>query len=563
MRRGKRLSIDPVSRVEGHLRVTIDAEATSRGSHRIVAAYNSATMFRGIESVLEGRDPGEVQHLAARVCGMCSAAHSIASVRAVEQAIGLPAVPDNARLVRNMLQAAETAFAHIVWFYQLNLLDYVDVAAAARESRPTLPALVRLKETLAHAVSGGPDVASGPFASGWWGHPAYLLPPDSGLELMHHYVEALTAQSQAASAAAVLGGKHPMVMNLSPGGLSHLPDISRVLAYQARMRDVRRFVEGTLASDLSILISHYGAALASGGRGHGHYLTWGAFDDLGQDPHDRVFPRGLVRADEPRHAAVDPEQVRVYTGRSFYPDDSGEGRHPLSSPQEPTRFRGFDDPSDKYDWTRAPRLGLESLSPETGPVAQIAVAYSRERPEVVGLTDNAVDSLEKAIGLGSGPEERGAAPGGLPRLSVLGSTLGRMVARVTHLRIVADLAVRWADELLDNVGRRDRQFFSPRLVPDRTEGVGACDAPRGALAHWVRIRRGRVIRYAIVAPSAWNLSPRDDRGVPGPLEKSLEGIELLDRDRPLEALRVIHSFDPCMGCAVHILDADKSAERPS
>lgn len=558
----RRVLIDPVTRVEGHLRVTLDAEPTGGGtttapdgrsytSHVVTAAYTSATAFRGIEEVIRGRDPRETWHFASRVCGMCPTPHAIASVQAVEQALGLPTVPDNARLVRNMMEAAQVAFDHIVWFYQLSLLDYVDVEAAARDARPTLPSLKRLKDTLAAMLGDG---SRGPFADGWWGHPAYTIPADAGLELLKHYVDALDAQAKAASAAAVLGGKHPMAMNLAPGGLTHLPAIPEILDYQTRMRDVQRFVDEVMAPDLMVLAAHYGEALAATGRSHGNFLTWGVLDGLSQEPYDRVFPRGWVRAGEDRDARIDPTQVHIYTKRSFYPDGAGGGRHPINVRQMPVEFTGLEDPSGKYDWAQAPRLGPDSLPAETGPLAQLMVAYSRGRPDVVRLTDRLLDALgDVGVTGADGALVGRGGPHALGRLDVLRSTLGRMVARVLKVRIAADRAVRWADQLLDNVGRRERQYFSPRLIPQEAEAVGAWDAPRGALAHWVRIRRSKVADYAIVAPSTWNLSPRDDIGVPGPLEKALEGLELLDPDRPLEALRVIHGFDPCMGCAVHVL----------
>lgn len=537
-----RVVIDPVTRVGGHLRIACEVEPAHDGSHRVSAAYNSATLFRGIGPILAGRDPLEAWHLASRICGTCPTSHGIASAQAVEQALGLTTVPENARLVRNMLEAAEIAQNHIVWFYQLNLPDYVDAAKASTAARPRTESLVRLRDDLRAQTSGS---RPGPFSSGWWEHPAYRIPPEVALELMGHYVEALSVQAKAASAAASLGGRSPMVMNLAAGGLTALPEIPAVLDYQHYMREVRDFVDRVMAPDLLVLASYHGDELAASGRSWGNYLSWGVLDGKSQDPYDRLFPRGMLLATESQDRRIDPTQVHLFTGRSFYPDEAGRGRHPISVRQLPTRFVGFDDPTGKYDWTQAPRLGPDAVPAETGPLAQLLIAYSRGRPDVVRLTDRLIDELVSV----------GVRIDTTHPLDVLRSTLGRILARVVKARIVAENAVRWADELLDSVGRRDKQFFFPRLVPEIADGTGAWDAPRGALAHWVRIRDTKISAYSVVTPSGWNLSPRDDEGVPGPLERALEGQLLADPDRPLEILRVVHGFDPCMGCAVHVLDA--------
>jgi Ni,Fe-hydrogenase I large subunit len=538
-----RVVIDPVTRIQGHLRVTCEIEPVP-GGWVVTDAHNTATLFRGLEKVLTGRDPRDAPHVASRICGVCPTAHALCSAKAIEAAFGMETVPNNARLVRNMTEAAEIAYDHILWFYQLNLPDYVDVAVAARDARPTLPSLVRLQDTLRAMTTAG---GLGPLAGGLPGHPAYDLPPDAGLELLAHYLEALAVQAKAAQAAATLGGKFPMAMNAAPGGVTHLPQLPEILAYRSRMAEVAAFIDGVMMEDLALLLEHYGGRLAASGRGWRNYLSWGVLDAESQDPYDRLFPRGALLDGDPHRQTTDPSQVRVYTGRSWYPDELGRGKPPLDVGQWPASFTSQDDLKGKYDWTRAVRLGPEDSPMETGPLAQVVLAYLARRREVVAL----VDRISRRLG-SSGVRSRDAWP--TKDLAAWTSDLGRLAARVVKAKVVADNALSWADVLTSSIAGRDREFLTPAPIPDEAEGSAGWDGPRGALSHWVRIQAGRIGTYAVVAPSNWNLSPRDDQGRRGTLEEALVGTRLAEPGRPLEILRTVRSFDPCMACAVHVIE---------
>jgi Ni,Fe-hydrogenase I large subunit len=535
----RRLVIDPVTRVQGHLRVTCDLER-SGGGWVVRDAFNTATLFRGIEETLKGRDPRDAVHVASRICGVCPTPHAFNAAKAVETAFGIGMVPNNARLVRNMMEASQIVYDHLLWFYQLNLVDYVDVEAVVRDARPTQPSLRRLQKTLG-ALRGQDRI--GPFAAGPWGHPAYAMPADEGLELLGHYLQALEVQSLATQAAAILGGKFPMAMNYAPGGVTHLPQLPEIIAYRSRMADAATFIDEVMLPDLALLLEHYGEQLARSGRGVRDYLSWGVLDGESQSPADRLFPRGVLRDGLPASEPVDPTQVRLWTGRSWYPDGLGRGKQPLDVGQSPVEFTRTGDVAGKYDWTRAVRLGDAATPMETGPLAQVLLAYAARRRLVVSTLDGVMAAL--------------------PSLSLpdaLLSDLGRMVCRVVKAKVAAAEAVRSADLLARALASRDRDFLTPSVAPDAGEGSAGWDGPRGALCHWVRIRKGVIDSYAVVAPSNWNLSPRDDAGVPGPLEQALAGTKVADPDRPLEILRTVHAFDPCMACAVHVLRPSRKGQ---
>jgi Ni,Fe-hydrogenase I large subunit len=508
------------------MRITLEVSG-----NKVTDAWQTSTMFRGLEQIITGRDPLSAWHFGSRVCGVCPTPHGINGIMATERAMGIDKITDNGRLVRNMLEATQRGYDHILWFYQLAALDYVNVPNALK-AKPTTPALKELAAQLTTFVASG---QLGPFANHWWDHPAYKLSPDMDLVLVGHYLDALKVQQRVNQATASLGGKFPMIMSLAPGGVMHLPQEEEVLQYLARMAEVKDFVDNVMLQDLLAIAPIYGADLASMGKGTGNYLTWGVFDEKSQDPYDRLFPRGAVVAgDLTKIHKVDPKDVRTFTKHSWYSDDTGMGKAPLDSNQDkleftklPTTKADFDG---KYSWSEAVRLSVEGGQPlpmEVGPLSAVLVAYASGRPEVKTI----VDSVLAAVGAAGKPQ-------------ALFSTLGRVAARVIIAKVNADSAARWATELLANYkgGMMDRAIDKP--VPATGEGYGGWDAPRGALVHYMRIKDGKIGNYAMVPASNWNIQPRDDKGVRSPLEEALVGTTLADPTRPLEALRTVRSFDP-------------------
>lgn len=519
----KKVIIDPITRIEGHLRITCVVE-----DGKVTEAWNTATLFRGFEIFMKGRDPRDAWHFSSRICGVCPTPHAWNSVRATEEAFGIDKMDDNTRLIRNMMEATQVGYDHILWFYILNAFDFVNVPNALN-AKPTLPTLKAVQERVLAVVKSG---QLGPFANMYWDHPGYKLPAELDLELTAHYLQSIDAQQAANDAAAFMGGKFPMIMNYAPGGITQLPSIDEILYYQGRMREVQDFIDNIMVPDL-LAIAPYYIDLAQTGKGVGNYLTWGLLDEESQDPYDRLFPRGAIFDSKLQVEKVDPDETRMYTKYSWFGDDVGGGKHPLDVGQEPIEFTKLD-PLDnegpvegKYDWTQAVRYGKDDRPMEVGPLAQMLVAYVSGRED----TKKVVDDTLAAIGAAGKP-------------GVLMSDLGRIAARVLKAKVNADNALRWSDELLANIGAGKTKVFESRPVPATGEGKGGWDAPRGALCHYMRIKDGKIDTYAAVPPSNWNLSPRDDKGVRGPVEEALVGQSVIDPDRPLEILRVVHSFDP-------------------
>lgn len=516
--------IDPVTRIEGHLRVTCVVE-----NGVVTDAWNTATMFRGFEIFMKDRDPRDCWHFASRICGVCPTPHAHASVLAAEHAMGIQTVPDNARLIRNMMEAAHIGYDHILWFYILNAFDYVNIPNVL-QAKPKTQALKDVQAQVKAIVDSG---QLGPFANMWWDHPGYALPPDLNLELTAHYLQAIEVQQIANDAEAFLGGKFPMVMNYAAGGMTALPTIEQIQYYKGQMDRVAAFVDEVMVPDLLAIAPFY-LGLAKYGQGVGNYLSWGIFDDASQDPYNRVLPRGaIMNKNLTSVEKVDPNEVKIFTKHSYYGDEVGGGKHPLDAGQEPIQFTKYPDitgktlPEGKYDWTQAARYGKSAAPMEVGPLAEILVAYVAGKDYVKAQ----VDAVLAAVGAAGKPE-------------ILMSDLGRIAARVIRAKINIDFAQKWADDLLANIKAGKTDVYTKADVPSSGEGNGGWNAPRGALAHYVRIENGKTKAYAAVPPTNWNMAPRDDNGVRGPVEQALIGTPVTDPTKPLEILRVVHTFDP-------------------
>jgi hydrogenase large subunit len=561
-----RVVVDPVTRIEGHLRI----EAVVEGG-RIADAYSSGTMVRGFEKILKGRDPRDTWAFTERACGVCTTVHALASVRAVEDALGIQ-VPKNAEIIRNLMFCTQYVQDHVVHFYHLHALDWVDVVSA-------LSAKPAETSRIAQAISSWPksspgyfaDVQKrlkvfaesgqlGIFANGYWGHPAYKLPPEVNLLAVAHYLEALEWQKEVVKIHTVFGGKNPHPNYLVGGAPCslNLDEVNAVnterLALVGKLiSDAMAFVEQVYVPDLMAVAGFYKDWAAIGG-GLTNYLAYGDLPTQGYGkPESFKFPRGAILgrnlADVREVNGKDAEEIKEYIAHSWYKYSKGDaaGLHPFQGETE-FNFTGPNPPyeqldvSGKYSWLKTPRWKDHAM--EVGPLARMLVAFAR------GSTD-AKEVVTEALGRLNVP------------VTALFSTLGRTAARGLETRLVVRWMKEFYDELLGNIKAGNTRTFvtdkwDPSTWPTVSQGVGLTEAPRGALAHWISIRDGAVDNYQLVVPSTWNASPRDANGQRSAYEEALLGTPVARADQPLEILRTVHSFDPCIACAVHLYDPEGS-----
>jgi Ni,Fe-hydrogenase I large subunit len=555
-----RIAIDPITRIEGHLRIEAEVEDGA-----VRNAWSSGTMFRGLEMILRDRDPREAWIFAQRACGVCTTVHALASVRCVEDALGIT-IPTNARLVRNLISASQFVHDHVIHFYHLHALDWVDVLSALSADVAATSRLARsisdwpnstetyfqgVLERLRSFVSGG---QLGPFANGYWGHPAYTLPPEANLLAVAHYLEALDWQRDFIKIHAILGGKNPHPQTYLAGGMAVrvAPDAptglnaDAVSAIRGHLERAQQFVDQVLLPDVLLIGQHY-KDWTTFGRGLGNYLTYGDFPERDDGAASFYVPRGrLLGLDLSQVLPVDTARIAETVARSWYEYQTGDAalKHPWDGETSP-KYSGPIPPyetlagSEKYSWLKAPRYGDTPM--EVGPLARLLVAYAAGHPDVTRSVDRTLGQLE--IGL-----------------EALPSTMGRLVARALETQLFVHKLPGWLDELAANVqqGRldiMDTAHWEPATWPAEARGAGLEEAPRGALGHWIVIRDQRIANYQMVVPSTWNGSPRDAQGQRGAWEEALVGTPVADPARPVEILRTVHAFDPCMACAVHVFDA--------
>lgn len=552
----KRLKIDPVTRIEGHLRIDVEV-----GRGKVSKSWASCTMWRGIENILLGRDPREAWIFAQRFCGVCTTVHAMASVRAVEDALKLK-IPPNAQAIRNLILIAHALHDHIVHFYQLSALDWVDVTRLP-EADPKKAAAVgqSLSDWSGNSPQAMADVKAkiegllgsgqlGPFANGYWGHPAMRLSPEVNLMAVTHYLQALEAQRKANQIVAILGSKTPHIQNLTVGGVANAinPDSQATLnmdkLYQLKdlMDDIRPFVEQVYFNDACAIAGLY-PDWFDYGRGDANYL---ASPDLPIDVANRHFdlPGGTLRGGDLESVQLieswaDPRLRSVVTEdvtHAWY--EGGEALHPWQG-ETKENFTGFQDDG-KYTWVKAPRF--DGLPTEVGPLADVMVGYALNHTLTRKWTDRALQAV-------SGVAKKKIRIGDMP------STMGRHLSRAIRTAMLAELFESHWEALVDNIGRGDLRSHEPPVFPKgRIEGVGFHEAPRGMLSHWAVVEDGILSNYQAVVPTTWNASPRDAQGRSGPYEASLLGTPVAEPDKPLEVLRTVHSFDPCMACACHAYD---------
>ncbi len=561
-----RVVIDPITRIEGHLRI----EAQMDGG-TVQKAYSSGTMVRGVETIVQGRDPRDAWAFVQRICGVCTLVHGLAGVRAVEDALRYP-IPPNAELIRNLMVAAQYVHDHVMHFYHLHALDWVDILSA-------LNADPKATSELAQSISSYPrsspgyfkDVQTrlkgfveagqlGIFAQGYWGHPAYRLPAEANLMAVAHYLDALAWQRDVAQLHAIFGGKNPHP-NLVVGGMpcaisiesgsqaGTALDVLGLERVRSLIGQMREFVEQVYVPD-TLAIAGFYKDWFERGEGIGNFMCYGDFPAKGfGDRESYLVPGGVIlNRDLSRIRELDlnaEDEIQEFVARAWYDYGAGKegGLHPY---QGETRFAytGPEPPyqqldvETQYSWLKSPRWRGQPV--EVGPLARVLMLYASGDVRIGELVDGALRSLE------------------LP-LEALYSTMGRTAARTLETQFMVEAMDGWYGQLLANIRGGDvrtfnEELWSPDTWPKRAQGVGYMEAPRGALGHWIVIEEGKTANYQAVVPSTWNAGPRDAQDQRGPYEAALEGHVLSNPEQPIEILRTLHSFDPCIACAVHLTD---------
>ena len=535
--------IDPITRIEGHLRVEMEVE------NGVVAdAWVSGGCFRGMELVVQNRTPEDAAQIVERICGVCPVSHAHASSIAGDKAYGIT-ISNNARIIRNLLEGAQFLHSHILWLYNLAALDYVNplnalqanvdnAYAVALENGLALHSdLNQLYDKLgAFAANGQLSIFSGNWFDADNGE-AYKLTPELDLILTSHYLEALKMQARASEMAALLGGKMPHVMTSIPGGNMWVPTESKLDDLLAMAIEVRDWVNDTVLADTVALAGPYAEALTFG-KGCGRYIAWGVFEGNGwpygdnyiEQMKNRYLPMGVL---DENFGVTDVEESKIqeYMGHSWYKGDDTYTSPYFTTDPDYTDYNV----DDRYTWVKCPTYDGKPM--EAGSMSRIFAAYVRGVPFIK-------ENVDAVLGI------LGAQPGDL---SAFQSTLGRTAIRQVETMYVADLMVEWVNELMEAIKGGDSEYFR---APERTtgEGSGFWEAPRGALYHSEKVKDGKIEGYQIIIPSTWNLAPINADGEHGPLEQALIGIPVEDIEMPINALRTVHSFDPCTACAVHVTE---------
>ena len=558
-----RVVVDPITRIEGHLRIEAEIDAG-----KISRAYSSCTMWRGVERILIGRDPRDAWAFAQRICGVCTTVHAFASIRAVEDALGIE-IPPLAQAFRNLILATQNVHDHVMHFYHLHALDWVNVPNS-------LKADPKKTSELAQSISTWPNSSEvyfrelqnklvkfvesgqlGLFANAYWTHPAYKLPAEANLLAVAHYLEALDWQRHVIRILAFLGGKDPHP-NFLVGGVPFSVNLSspavvngEVLSMiKTEIDSIGEFVEKVYIPDLLAIAGFY-KEWAAYGAGVGNYLSYGDLPDGKTSEVDRLFiPRGaILNRDLTAVLDVDPKdenQVQEAVAHSWYTYNRTKNLlHPFEGETEP-KFTGPQPPYEylnvesKYSWLKAPRWRGNSM--EVGPLSRTLIAYAKGKPEIKEKVDLVLQKLD------------------IPAAALF-STLGRTAARGIEAWTLSQYLNQAYDRIIGQIKTGDTTTFNnimwdPENWPREASGFGYMEAPRGALGHWVTIVNGKIAHYQIVVPSTWNGGPRDANDQPGPYEAALVGTPIEIPEEPVEILRTIHSFDPCMACAAHVYDPD-------
>ena len=543
--------IDPITRIEGHLRVEMEVD-----NGVVTDAWVSGGCFRGMELVVQDRTPEDAAQIVQRICGVCPVSHTHASSLAGEAAYGI-VIPNQARIIRNLVEGGQFLHSHILWLYTLAALDYVnplnalnanvgkayDLMEAAGTSCST--DLKTLMGTLTKFANNGQLSI---FSGGWFldgqAPEAYKLDPEADLICTAHYLEALNMQAKASEICGLIGGKMPHIMTLVPGGTAFVPTEEKLDELYSITREIRDWVDSTMLPDTKIIASAYPEALGFG-RGCGRYVAWGVFQRENFEMADRYMPSGVVYTNDGlRLEDPDPSLIKEYVGHSWYVGDSDlnpkEGvtdplytEYYVAGTEHEENGHMIGTVNDRYTWSKGPSYNGECM--EAGPFSRVLAAYLRGGEKNAYIVNN-LDKLMADLNLT------------LPQLQ---STLGRVAARQVECSYIAHLMVDRVDELIEALKGGDSEYFR---APEHLTGYGCgmWEAPRGALYHDEHVDNGRITGYQIIIPTTWNIAPRNAEGVRGPMEQALIGTPVNNVDAPINALRTVHSFDPCTACAVHV-----------
>ena len=562
----KRIVVDPITRIEGHLRVEVVVD----DDNKVTEAYSSATLWRGLENILKGRDPRDAGFFTQRICGVCTYSHYKAGIMAVEDALGIEA-PLNAKLTRTLMNAALFMHDHVVHFYHLHGLDWVDVVSAL-SADPALASkdafnytetpmytgedhLKMVQKRVAEFVKKG---HLGPFANAYWGHSTYKLTPEQNLIAVSHYLKALEIQRTIAQMMAIFGAKQPHPQSLTVGGVTCIMDLqspSRLGEYLVKFKEVKTFIDNCYYPDVVMAGGMYaGEPSVNAGLGTANLFTHQEFQ---LNSNEYMFKSGIMMAEDVmalvtgkpfKIEELDESKITEEATHSWYKNDAP--LHPYKGETDPNytgmkKAQTVNDKgeevetnvvqeSGKYSWIKTPRYDGKPL--QVGPLANIVINYAKKNKRVVKVVNQFLKDT------------------GLP-ITAVASTLGRTACRMLEAKIVADNTLEAFNTLIENLKVDDTTCTTYKI--DKTEeyeGRYIGHVPRGVLSHWVRVKNGVIENYQAVVPSTWNASPKDANGVRGPYEESLIGLPIADLSQPLEIIRVIHSFDPCIACAVHVMD---------
>jgi len=551
----EKITIDPITRIEGHLRIDCEVEG-----NKVKDAWSSGQMWRGIEVILQGRDPREAWIFTQRICGVCTTVHAVASVRAVENALELE-IPRNAQYIRNIIMGAHAIHDHIVHFYHLSALDWVDIVSALegnpKEAEQVADSVsdwpyndykhfAAVKERLVAFAGSG---QLGPFTNGYWGHPAMKLSPSVNLMAAAHYLDAIEYQRKANQIVAILGSKSPHIQNLAVGGVANpinldnqaAINMEKLLHIKTLIDEVGDFIKKVYLIDVAAVGAMYADWLRYG-SGVKNYLS---VPDMPMDTRGKQLhiPGGYIKDGDlssfkPIKNFNDEyfrEGVKESIRHSWY--DGDWNKHPWEEATEP----GYTDWGEKYSWIKSPTFYGKQA--QVGPLANVMCMAAAGHGPTKKYLDMALGLVSKVAGT-------------TVTVDMLHSTIGRHAARAIRCAVMHDAIVDQWNALVENIGKGDFEIYNkPEFPGGIQKGFGFHEAPRGMLSHWVVIENGRIRNYQCVVPSTWNLCPRNGDDALGPVEASLVGNPMADAAKPLEALRTVHSFDPCIACAVHVLDA--------
>ncbi len=555
-----RVTIDPITRIEGHLRIDVDVDGG-----RVKKAWSSGQMWRGVELILLGRDPRDAWAITQRICGVCTTVHAITSVRAVENALQLE-VPLNAQYIRNLIILAHAVHDHIVHFYHLSALDWVDVTSALKADPDKTASLAeslsswsrngkhemrKVHERLKGFVNGG---QLGIFTNGYWGHPAMKLAPEVNLLAVAHYLQALEVQRKANKIVSILGSKTPHIQNVAVGGVSNsiatdsqtVLTVERLMAIKGFIDELADFVKNVYLVDVAAVGAFY-ADWTKIGAGVTNYL---AVPDLPLDTKGTRFalPGGFIEGgDLTKYKPITKfgdeywtKGVEESVKHSWYDYAKGGALHPYKGETKPN-YTDFKDDA-KYSWLKSPTFYGKVA--QVGPLARVLNMLAAGHEPTKKYATQTLDTVSALAKTKVG-------------LDAMHSTIGRHAARAISCAVQVDMLGDMWSALVTNIGKGDTKTFNkPTFPKGEIMGVGFHEAPRGALSHWVVIDDGKIKNYQCVVPSTWNACPRNEKDEPGPYEAALLNTPIADAEKPLEVLRTIHSFDPCIACAIHLTDKE-------